>query len=713
MQPRYRFRLYLLTALVLVGFGALLSRLHDFQINRRDEFQRQVPGERIVQVREPGIRGEITDRNGIALARNVRSYEVSFNLDEIYRAYRRQHPDMQLVRIVERRGMNREQKEKDIVGVVNETVIPVLKRLNLAKNYRDNDLRIHYITHSGLVPFSYRTDLTYEEFARFAEHSLELPGVYLSSRSDRQYPYGTLASHVLGYLRQWDKDIPTGAARKFDHYIGEDKGVEGIESTMDDKLRGPEGVKEMLRDEKGAIRGMFNYTQPGVGARVELTLDARVQYLTENALRHAGRAAAVVMDVETGEILAMASVPDYNPNLFIPKISSKQWVAYKSNKSTPFTNRAISAFTPGSTFKIVTALSAALYGKGMIDRAFSCDGYIQYGTNRVGCWIWNQHKGSHGLETLTTAIKQSCNPFFNKMANAIGWKAMVDGFTMLGFGRPTGIPLHNESSGVIPGTRAWRGNDPNRQMAPVITAWLSIGQGATATPLQLCTMLCSVANGGKYYKPRIVKKIVASDGQVLVEDKPDLSVDLLKEGVKPADLALIRKGMWMAVNEPGGTAGRAKIPGIEVAAKTGTAQVDVRLKTHNSWMMAFAPYDKPKYAVCVLVEEGKSGGKVCGPLVQMIIRGLIARDGGAKLPLQPQTEYGGHRNPIEEIVIPEDPLANLEMEDPGENAEDTDDSGAPVVQPAVPEAMPAIPTIEPETDDQGVEIPRAVPVRQQ
>jgi penicillin-binding protein 2 len=341
MEPSYRFRLYLLTALVLVGFGALLTRLHDFQIERRDEFLQLVPGNRTVTVREPGIRGEILDRNGVNLARNVRKYEVTFNLDEIRNAYSIQRDkDPVLQRLSLEKGMTRKVSERDIVAIVKESTLSVLDQpeLNLFKKYSARDLRTHYITHGGLIPFSYNSDLTYEEFAKFAEHNLDLPGVYVNLRPQREYPYGSLASHVIGYLKQWEKgDVPDSATRQFNHYIGDARGIAGVEASMDDILRGPEGRKAMIKDEKGRTIGMDDYTKPGVGADVHLTIDVRLQYLLENTLRLAGRAAGVVMDVNTGEVLAMASVPDYNPNDFI---------VFPKSVSTPTTPTSSSHHSP-------------------------------------------------------------------------------------------------------------------------------------------------------------------------------------------------------------------------------------------------------------------------------------------------------------------------------------------------------------------------------
>ena len=729
MEPRFRLRLYLLTALILVGFGTLLSRLHEFQIERQDEFLALVPGNRTVTVREPGIRGEITDRNGIPLARNLRNYVVSFNLEEIAAAYRLQHDESpRLDRLTTQNGLPRKRSEKDIVAIVNEWTIKPLQQLGLAKNYNAGTLRTHYLTHGGLVPFTYRADLTYEDFSRLAERNLEFPGVTLGIRPQRQYAYGTLASHVMGYLKQWEKgDISSADKRQFDHYIGDEKGIAGVEATMDDHLRGPEGSKTVLKDEKGRTIGMLDYTKPGIGAEVQLAIDARIQFLLENTLRRAGRAAGVVMDVRTGEVLAMASVPDYDPNAFIPSISRKTFLAYNSSPQlSPFTNRAITSFTPGSTMKIPTAVSGAL--QGMATRSFSCDGYVMYGKHPVGCWLWNMYKRSHSSLTLPKAIQQSCNPYFNKLSNTIGAKAMVEGFSLLGLGSKTDIELPNEDPGILPGSRAWRAAYPGAVMTPALTAFLSIGQGDTMTsPIQVAAMTSCIANGGKYYKPRIVRKVTTEDGALLVPDLPVLKVDLLQSGIKQTDIDLIRTGMWMAVNEAGGTAGKVRMDDVEVAAKTGTAQTtDNGKKSNNSWMISFAPYDKPRYAVVIMSQAAGSGGGVCGPLSKIVYTGLFAKEKGMRLPLKPQTEFKGHLDFIKSIEPPEDFLAAIEASEipvaptgssESGNTEEIGETGNEVgeVLPEIPiETNPAStspkPTITQETDREGQVIPRATPI---
>ncbi len=727
MEPHFRLRLYLLTALILVGFGTLLSRLHEFQIERQDEFQALVPGNRTVTVREPGIRGEITDRNGIPLARNLRNYVVSFDLDEIARVYRLQNADTPtLDRLTMQGGLPRAKKEKDIVAIVNEWTIKPLQEIGLAKNYNASALRTHYLTHGGLVPFTYRADLTYEDFARLAERNLEFPGVTLGIRPQRQYAYGTLASHVLGYLKQWEKgDISSADKRAFDHYIGDEKGIAGIEATMDEYLRGPEGSKTVLKDEKGRSVGMLDYTKPGTGARVLLSIDARIQFLLENTLRRAGRAAGVVMDVNTGEVLAMASVPDYDPNAFIPSISREKLIEYGSNPQlSPFTNRTIAPFEPGSTMKVPTAIAGAV--QGIAGRTFSCDGFVPFGNHKIGCWIYNKNGGRHGSLRLPEAIQQSCNPYFNKMANAMGWKAMVDGCSLVGFGKKTGIELPNEDTGILPGSRSWRAARPGAVMTPALTAMMSIGQGdMLATPLQMAAMVSTVANGGKYFQPRLVKKVTADDGKVLVPDIPKLEVDLLQSGVKETDLILIREGMRKAVNEAGGTAGKVRMEDIVVAAKTGTSQTtDNGKKSNNSWIISFAPFDKPRYAVVILVQAGGSGGAVCGPLVNTVYTGLFAKENGMRLPLKPQTEFKGHLDRIEAIEPLKDVLASIEAseiangettaanpdDELGETGEEVGEVLPETPLGLTPASISPQPTITPEIDREGQVIPRATPI---
>jgi penicillin-binding protein 2 len=699
MESRYRLRLFILTALVMIGVGTLLSRLYDFQIEKSSFFLKRVPGTRIETIREPGVRGEITDRNGIVLAENVVNYELGLNLEEIRTAWRQQMSER-----VAPGAPGEAAVTPDIDVIVEEFIMPRLRRHGLDPEFSPRGLRTHYITHRGLVLYPLEVKLTFEQFSSLAEHNLELPGVYASVRPRRHYPYKTLACHVLGYLKQWEKgDIPEGAREEYDHYFGDDVGMAGVEASMNDQLKGLPGRRAIRKDEKQNILGpaIEESIQPGQGYQVELTIDARAQFLVENVLRNAGRASAVVMNPETGEVLAMASVPNYNPNAFIPYIDREKYSDYLQNKAAPLLNRGIAPFTPGSTFKLPTAVTGCLHGKHQFRH--SCSGSISYGRSgdvQIRCW----KRTGHGPLEFAPAIQRSCNPYFMAMANSLGRAAMVDGFELLGFGEKTGIMLPGENPGILPGSLWWsREYRPGGVLTPSLVGQLAIGQGdSAATPLQMAALVACIANGGSYYRPRIVRRVFHPLEGLYLGDSPVLVHDLLEEGLRTEHLDIIRRGMRMAVNEPGGTARRAGLPTITVAGKTGTAQtVDQGRASYNAWTVAFAPFESPRYAVAVVVQGGKSGGSVAGPLVRMILHGLFARDEGLELPLAPMGDFAGNFEDIEVIVPPEDDLLPLAIDEEGETGDEA--SGADPDRPPVrvtPRVLP-LPSLAPETDSGG------------
>ena len=710
MEPRYRFRLYLLTALILIGFGSLLSRLYQYQITERDHFRKQVPSDYTVTIREPGIRGDITDRHGRALAKNLRNYEVVFNLDEIRNDYKRY--------LIETEGKEAVKDFRSVKTheIINIWVRPRLALHNLDKKYRASALDTHYITHGGMVPFTFRDDLTYDHFAYFAEHNLELPGVEIRVRPRRQYPYGSLASHILGYVKQWEKGAITAEEkRKFKHYTGDCKGIAGVEATMNRYLTGAEGTREVLKNEKGKVLRQVDRKRPDVGSCVELTIDARVQCLAENALRHVGRAAAVVIDPNTGEVLAMASVPDFTPGYFVPSIDPDAWKNYNTNKAHPLVNKAINNFTPGSTFKLPTAIAGLI--NGHVDDTEFCPGYVSYGKIKIRCW----KRAGHGTLALEESVQRSCNAYFMKIANEIGAQKMLHGFELLGLGHKTGIELPSESPGIIPGNHHWRQVlRPGASVTPSITGMMAIGQSDCATtPLQLAAIVSTIANGGKYYKPRIVKQVIHPRKGTLVRNTPKLKVDLLKEGLKAEDLERIRKGMWMAANKIGGTAGKTALKDRDVSAKTGTAQTtDMGLKAHDAWTVAFAPYDNPRYVVVVAVHRGEHGGTVAGPLVRLILRGLFAQEDGIKLPLVKMTESQGDFEVREAVILPDEEdyidiaYENIAAALDGENAGETGNEISEILntQPILVMPAPHIPkpSIKQKADAEGSRIPKAI-----
>lgn len=694
-SKRYSHRIYILTAMVLVACGVLLTQLYDFQINHQPKFRAMVPSNYEVTVREPGVRGEITDRNGVTLAQNTLNFQLSFNLKEIHQDY-----------LTHYRSIAKEDRGEileDIVSIINQWVRPHLAQQGVDAEYSARALEAHYKTHGGLVPFVFRDDLSYDQMAHFSEFSLSLPGVYVTANPRRKYPFKALASHCLGYLKQWEKgDIPP----QFKHYVGDPKGISGVEASMDQYLRGSEGIRTILKNEKGKNLKISDYQAPAQGSKVELTLDARIQFLTETVLRRAGRAAAVVIDVRNGEILAMASVPDFNPNDFIPNITVERYGQYRDNLSGPFLNRAISTFPPGSTFKLPAALTAAAHG--FHDIECDCSGYTAYGKAKIRCWkTWG-----HGSLHLQEAIQRSCNPYFMKLANNLGSQKMVDGFIMLGLGNPTGVRLPRESSGIIPGSKAWQRRNRNNRITPALTGMLSIGQGdSEATPLQMASLIAGIANGGTLYHPRIVRRVIHPLLGEQIKNRPRVKLELTKQGITTTQIEDIRQGMHRAAHKLGGTARLAAPTGIEVGAKTGTAQTsDLGIKTHVAWTVAFAPYDNPRYAIAVAVKRGGSGGKVAAPLVKLILNGIFAQESGQRLPLAPIDPYEGNIDLIAEISIPENNALMATFMADGETGDEA--SSIVIIPTELEEDEDNLPTpsIRPEVDSRGSTPPRAIPV---
>lgn len=671
MESRFRFRLYLLTTLILLGTFSLLHRLHQFQIQNQHYYIRQKPGFSVVSIREPGVRGEIKDRNGVPLAENHRIYELVVNLGEVQNSWDRQWREENASTLLTDPG----QKKPSIDQIVEQLILPRLKELGVEPPLRRSALRTHFVTHGNLVPYVFPGELDFDQFSRLAEKNLGLEGVYVNSRPERRYPLGTLAGHVLGYVRQWEKGTYTAAeSREFAHYFGDSRGMAGVEKTYNEILTGLHGKQSLYKDEKGQIigRAAFDSRSPGQGAELTLSIDAGIQCLTENVLRKAGRAAAVVMDVRTGEVLAIASVPNYEPNDYIPSLTQKDADYYFQNKGHPFTNRAVGSFMCASTTKVAVALAAAM--NGQIGFGTNCTGAVTYGRNlTIKCW----KTGGHGSLRMEEALQRSCNPYFMNLANRMGSKKLVEAFSILGLGKRTGVGLPDESPGSLPGSQAWfQKQEPGSIVTASQLGMMSIGQWQMeATPLQICAITACVANGGKYYRPRLLKKAVL-DGEDIISDIPDLEIDLVADtGASASDIERIKKGMWMAANQAGGTAGRLKDENFPPGAKTGTVQLGRGAnKTNNAWTTAFAPFDNPRYAVTVFVEGGKSGGAVAGPLVHLILRGIAASEANLKLPIKRMGKFAGHFDVIEEITLPKDSLLSITLEDVGETGDEV--SGA-------------------------------------
>ncbi len=718
MVTRFRLRIFILGLVVIGGFSALLVRLWSVQMDpeKVQQFRAKVPGLKELVARIPGVRGEIRDRNGITLVTNKSSYEVILNLEDIVAYYRDASNGLRVkdekgqlepmpeikTTFQDRDGIERSRDELDIVKIVRKAVIEPLESMGLAEDFNSKQLATHFRTFKGVVPWTYRTDLTFDEFAIFAEHNLNLPGVSVTARPIRHYPYDSLACHILGYTRQADpQKVPVEEQRMWDFFVADSFGVYGVERTMDEELRGIPGVRRLLKDEKGAIIGEVSYEPPKQGGAVYLTLDARVQMIAERALRDGkvGRGAAVVIDPSSGDVVAMASVPNFNPNKFIPSIAQKDFDIYNQNEANPLMNRAVRTYAPGSTYKIPIALAGCL---GQVSGTrHHCAGGVQYGNKFMLCWI-GANGGSHGTLGLSDAIMRSCNSFFYKFGNVAGIDNIVAMGKILGLGEKSGLEVDDEAPGVLPGPQWLRLARPGYVWTPSFTANTSIGQGdVLTTPLQMASVTATVANGGLVYRPRIIYK-VERDGELYARPQI-LKHDLSAEGISRDEIEVVREGMRLAVGGPAGTARRAQIPGIEVAGKTGTAQFKRSgVPDNHAWFITFAPYDKPKYAICVLVQGGKSGGGVASPVARRIMEESLALEQGFEVPIKPLAEVEGS---FDFIAMIDYASSNVALVTPAGTEDEDGDTGNVVAvreSSRTPASTRAIrPTIRSEADEGG------------
>jgi penicillin-binding protein 2 len=632
-RPDPRWRLQFLALLILVGLAALLGKLWLVQVAHGPEWTAKIRGSSEATVRIPSVRGEIRDRNGVTLVANRASYAVDFYLPEMVKGYRERVGPPPIIGYRSTiNGMPKDLKEPDIVKIVNTGVVPRLDDLDLARNYNADQLMRHYRTNTE-VPYSYIKDIDFPTMAKFSEHDVGLPGVDITIKPVRSYVYGALASHMLGYVGAPD-DTNKDEAKKFTFYQPDVEGKTNVEKSMDEYLKGKPGVRYMRRNAKGQIDGVLREEPPQAGANVNLTIDARIQMIAEEALRSVGRGAAVVVDPNNGNILAMVSVPSFDPNTFIPSIKLKDWEALRKDEANPLINRAVSAFPPGSTFKLVTTLAGLR--KGLATQHFNCGGGVSYGDHFFHCWI-GEKGGSHGVLGITDAIKVSCNSFFYQFGNAAGIDAIDETGDSLGLGQTSGVEITNESPGVLPGPDWMHIHYPRERWSSAYTANVSIGQGYDlVTPLQLAMVYATVGNGGVSYYPKLVQSVTDAQGKPILNGKgapvvssaPKIHRDL-RFDFDAKQIELARRGLWKVVNEDGGTGKSARLSGVQVAGKTGTAQAMTEGKKDTiAWFACFAPYDQPKYAIAVMVQGGEHGGSVAAPIATRILSRALAMDEG-------------------------------------------------------------------------------------
>ncbi len=599
--PRFRFRLGFTIALVLICFAILFGRFVWLQVINHDFYRTRAEDNRIALIPIVPNRGVITDRNGVVLARNYSAFTLEITPSQTA-------------------GL---EATIDALSEVVEIQPKDRKRfkrlLDEAKNFES-------------IPI--RTRLTDTEVATFAAQRYRFPGVEVKARLFRQYPLGHIASHAIGYIgRITERDLKwIEESERQANYKGTDHvGKTALEQHYEFELHGETGYEEVEIDAGGRAVRSLKRIPPVSGNNLQLTLDAKLQEITEKAFGDR-KGSVVAIEPETGGILALVSTPTYDPNMFVDGITPENWKELNENPSKPMVNRAINgAYPPGSTFKPFMALAALEMGKRTPGQSISDPGYFNFGNHRFR----DDKKGGHGTVDMYKSIVHSCDTYYYVLANDMGIDNISKFMAQLGFGQRTGVDLgkddSGESKGVLP-SQEWK---KKRFKKPEQQKWyagetisIGIGQGYNAyTPIQLAQATAVVANNGVMFRPHLVRHIVdAKTGEKrLIEPEPLRDLNL-----KPQNVDVIRRAM-IGVNKEGtGTRAFAGAP-YETAGKTGTAQVyslkGAEYKVHlvkkelrdHALFIAYAPAEKPKIALAVLVENGGFGAQSAAPIARMVL----------------------------------------------------------------------------------------------
>lgn len=587
---------------VLILFGILLVRLFSLQYTHYDENLQRSENNRIRKVVLVAERGYIYDRNGVVLVRNRPSYQVALQAMSLPRSKaERDSVFYRLLRI----------KDKDGVRLFDS--------LSLDTAFQ----RSRWIRNR---PITFFEDASPEQVAIIEEHSSELPGVVTMIESRREYPYGTLASHVLGYTGEISEDqlkLP-----EFEGYSQGDRiGQKGLEQGYDLEFRGKNGIKLVEVNasgrELGPVKGV-DAQPPVTGLHLISTIDLKLQKAAEDAIPDSARGALVAIDPRNGEILAMVSSPRLDPNIFSLKKRerNKGWAQVALDSLRPLTNRAISGtYTPASVFKLVTAGAGIENGILSESKYYpkSCTGGYQYGARYQKCW------GTHGNLNVVHAIRLSCDVFFYQAGLEIDMARINEFGRRFGLGeQPLGIDIPGEKGGWLVDSASF--NAKNKRLgwrwARGLILNLAIGQGELVTPLQQAVLVGSLATNKGVYRPHLMKELRDDNGTVVRRYEPEI---IRPGNMKPETHRILMAAMDSVVNHPGGTGKRGAVPGIRVGAKTGSGEWKKGAKTH-AWYAAVAPLDDPQIAVAVIMEAAGGGGAVSGPIARKVMMAYFGKE---------------------------------------------------------------------------------------
>lgn len=640
--------LQLLAWIVLGGLLILLAGLWWVQIVQAHEFENHLVAQSYRTVRVPALRGQILDRNGIVLADNRATYNVSLYLNDLRPSFDAAFDDqMAALRTQRRAAIAQEEKRLDRsltrterrkfafttaqldalrqtvrYEVTSNIVFEISRRLH-------EPIALDEATFERLdqarrpMPYPVVQDLNSTQIARFEEQANDELPANLEVQAERFYPYGTTAAHVLGYVHSDDSSIK-GEEAYFDYRLPDYRGVVGIEGYFDRWLHGRAGEKSVLVNNLGYRQDEQMITEPEAGSNVVLTLDLRLQQAAERAMaRHVGRnarGAVVVMDVHSGDILAMVSSPESDPNYFIQGFPPGEFQRWTNQDLRVQINRATyEIYAPGSIFKTVTGLACLEAGLDP-NQTIENPGYIYVGRRYIN------DLAPPGRYDFVRALMRSSNTYFITNGTHVGGiENIVKLAHRLHLGEKSGIPTLQDSGGTFPSLQR-----VNQHWYEGDTANICIGQGEMAvTPLQMTVMTAALANGGKVLWPRLVDRIEPQNpvpgDTPCVFPKGRVRDEL---GVHARNLQIVREAMLKDTEDREGTGRAAAVPGLHICGKTGTAQVQDphgRNIGNTLWFTSFAPYEAPRYAVLVMVEwgEGGFGGTICAPVAHDIYAAIL------------------------------------------------------------------------------------------
>ncbi len=478
------------------------------------------------------------------------------------------------------------------------------------------------LPHEGVVV---KQDVDWQTLAVVESHQVEMPGVSVEVHPKRRYPPQGFAAHLLGYVGEIG---PQELSRLSGYFPGEIVGKFGVEKSWEPYLRGKSGFQYVEVDSGGRGLRVLKKVEPQSGLSLVLTLDWEVQVAAERAM--AGKEGAlVVLDPRDGAVLAMVSHPTFDPNVFARGIRVQEWHQLISHPFRPLTNRAIQGqYPPGSIFKLVLAAAALEEGVVAPSTRFFCPGGLRFGKRLFRCW----KRVGHGSVDLHEAMVESCDVYFYQLGQRLGVDTIAAYARRLGLGQPTGIALDHEKAGVIP-DRAWKRKVLGAPWYAGETLSVAIGQGyVLVTPLQMALLTTAIANGGKIYRPYLVERVETARGEVVWQHHPEIR---WVAGIREETFRWLRHAMRDVVHSPSGTGKKARLPGMWIGGKTGTAQTASgfrgkqetlpRLHRDHAWFVAFAPVESPEIAVACLVEHaGESGGAVAAPIVRQFLEQYFA-----------------------------------------------------------------------------------------